>query len=409
MAKQPIDPAAGKTKASTKPAAKSKPAATTKATPKANGKATKSAPASQPKAEAKAPKAKTKEATPTGQEHFIKHLTIENFKSIRHLELQPKRINLFIGRPNTGKSNILEAMSLLGYSEDLAKSIRLNHVLHLWHDKIKDKYIKISTEKTDLQLSYHYEAALQIRIDGLLLVNKDEYKDLRQESGVQKDGKVNNPIRRSTPYSIPIEDWNLASHKPIFYKYEDLKKDILIREYGKLLPNGANLPYLLSASDKLHISANMLLKDDGFQLVPNDEEGELQFIRTDSKRILGFPYLLLADTFKRMVFFQTAILCNEEEILLLEEPEAHSYPPYVSMLASEIAASKTNQFFIATHSPYLLNTIWNAAGGSKEVQIYLTDYKDYETVVRPIPGEDVQFMMENKGDIFLNLDSFFVS
>jgi AAA15 family ATPase/GTPase len=44
---------------------------------------------------------------------FIDHIHILNFKSIRDSEIPDcKRINLIIGRPNVGKSNILEALSL---------------------------------------------------------------------------------------------------------------------------------------------------------------------------------------------------------------------------------------------------------------------------------------------------------
>lgn len=39
-------------------------------------------------------------------------LQIENFKSIRKLDISCKKINLFIGEPNSGKSNIIEAMAL---------------------------------------------------------------------------------------------------------------------------------------------------------------------------------------------------------------------------------------------------------------------------------------------------------
>lgn len=47
-------------------------------------------------------------------ESFIKRISIENFKSLRSCEIVDcKRMNLFIGRPNVGKSNIIEAMSLL--------------------------------------------------------------------------------------------------------------------------------------------------------------------------------------------------------------------------------------------------------------------------------------------------------
>ena len=42
-------------------------------------------------------------------------LEIKNFKSIRELKLDCKRINIFIGEPNTGKSNILESLGLFSY------------------------------------------------------------------------------------------------------------------------------------------------------------------------------------------------------------------------------------------------------------------------------------------------------
>src|SRR5438045_2571377 len=43
----------------------------------------------------------------------INSLKIQNFKSIKDLILEPKRVNVFIGEPNSGKTNIIEAMSLL--------------------------------------------------------------------------------------------------------------------------------------------------------------------------------------------------------------------------------------------------------------------------------------------------------
>jgi len=49
--------------------------------------------------------------------NIINHIEINNFKSIRHLELSEfRKINLFIGRPNVGESNLLEALSLFNAS-----------------------------------------------------------------------------------------------------------------------------------------------------------------------------------------------------------------------------------------------------------------------------------------------------
>jgi AAA15 family ATPase/GTPase len=43
----------------------------------------------------------------------IKTIEIKNFKSIRHQKIEDcRRVNVFIGYPNVGKSNILEALGL---------------------------------------------------------------------------------------------------------------------------------------------------------------------------------------------------------------------------------------------------------------------------------------------------------
>lgn len=47
--------------------------------------------------------------------HFIKDIAIQNFKSIQKVEIKDcSRINIFIGEPNVGKSNILEALAIAG-------------------------------------------------------------------------------------------------------------------------------------------------------------------------------------------------------------------------------------------------------------------------------------------------------
>src|ERR1700744_1416232 len=71
---------------------------------------------------------------------FIKNIEIENFKSIRHQTIDGcKRINVFIGYPNVGKSNILEALSLFSLpylringSRKLTKFIRLKNLQELF-------------------------------------------------------------------------------------------------------------------------------------------------------------------------------------------------------------------------------------------------------------------------------------
>jgi AAA15 family ATPase/GTPase len=46
---------------------------------------------------------------------MITKLIVSNFKSVRQLDIDCKKVNLFIGEPNTGKSNILEALGFIGW------------------------------------------------------------------------------------------------------------------------------------------------------------------------------------------------------------------------------------------------------------------------------------------------------
>ena len=51
---------------------------------------------------------------------MVEQLKIQNYKSIRNLDLPCKKVNVFIGEPNSGKSNIIEALSLL--SQDIVNN-----------------------------------------------------------------------------------------------------------------------------------------------------------------------------------------------------------------------------------------------------------------------------------------------
>ncbi len=68
----------------------------------------------------------------------IKQLEIRNFKSIREIDLACNRVNLIIGEPNVGKSNILEAISL--YSSQYSKNDSKALSEFVRYEKIKDLF-----------------------------------------------------------------------------------------------------------------------------------------------------------------------------------------------------------------------------------------------------------------------------
>ena len=84
---------------------------------------------------------------------MIKRLAVENFKSIRRLELECRRVNVFIGEPNSGKSNLLEALgllSLLAYEGETEAFLRTRDVRHLFHNYNIREDLKIGFDEHKL-------------------------------------------------------------------------------------------------------------------------------------------------------------------------------------------------------------------------------------------------------------------
>lgn len=82
---------------------------------------------------------------------MIKNLSINNFKD---LNLRTKRINLFIGETNIGKSNILETLGLLIWcnylSSDLIEYVRLHGIQNLFYNRLL-VYLEIGTHVTNCE------------------------------------------------------------------------------------------------------------------------------------------------------------------------------------------------------------------------------------------------------------------
>ncbi len=79
---------------------------------------------------------------------MIKRLVIKRFKSIKQITLNCKRINIFIGKPDTGKSNILEVIGFLRhfYYGDLSRFVRLSSMLDLFYYRNTSKPIEITVD-----------------------------------------------------------------------------------------------------------------------------------------------------------------------------------------------------------------------------------------------------------------------
>ena len=141
----------------------------------------------------------------------------------------------------------------------------------------------------------------------------------------------------------------------------------------------------------------------GLRLVlkPNEKLFELQ--KQTDDLVFSFPYSLTSDTLRRIIFYTVAIASNKDSVLVFEEPESNSFPYYTKYLGERIALDETNQFFIATHNPYLLSAIIEKSR-KEDVQVFITYFKDFQTHVKPLTTNQLSELME--ADPFFNIEHF---
>ena len=84
------------------------------------------------------------------------------------------------------------------------------------------------------------------------------------------------------------------------------------------------------------------------------------------------------------------------------------FPPYVSKFTGDIVYDENNnQFFLTTHSPFVLNDLLDNAESS-DLAIYVVSYKKDtgETLIHRMTETDMQEAYQFGYDFFMNINQF---
>jgi len=343
---------------------------------------------------------------------LIKNLHIQNFKSVRDLSLNCDRINIFIGKPNAGKSNILEAVSLLGvnyYSlkdnppKLLETTIRYKSLIHLFNNFNIRNAISITTNNTNVKIeeSKSIESAFRFVSESLVSesTDREEFESIQvyktqTEIQLASDGSI---LGYSTPEMSP---------KPSKIKKYQFAGLIEEKNEGFVLnpPHGNNFYAVIESHPQLRAEISEFLKPNGLEFLLDLENQRLAVIQKTADTLITFPLNLVPDTFQRYIFHLAAIFSNRDSVLLFEEPESHSYGSYIYELAQHILNDEgENQYFITTHNPYFLTPMLQEG---KDVALFVTWFEDYQTHARRLTEEEISGVLNYGMDIFLNLKHF---
>jgi AAA15 family ATPase/GTPase len=374
--------------------------------------------------------------------NHITNLNIYNFKSIKKLDLDNcKRINLFVGKPNVGKSNILEAIALYGAPYSI-KQNQSDVSAYLLSD-----YIRFEQTADLFYDQDYFENKIIINSNigyaGIEFFAKNNvFQFSLGDLNFLKNNFTNDPYSNFSLYEANFRNYiqNSFSLQPFIFpltgsaarissvRYDDISRAGILdylspvkkydfNKYNHVLsnpffafllpPDGKNLFTIAYTSSKLKEEIAEILKEYNleFLMSSNQTLKKIEIQKTIKGVKYAIPYSLIADTLQRYIFHLAAIYSNKESVILFEEPEAHTFPEYITKIAREIIKSETNQFFITSHSPYLVEEIIEKAPGN-DVAVFACFYKDFQTVVRELTSEELSDIKKYDYDIISNIGAF---
>ncbi len=350
-------------------------------------------------------------------------LRVSRFKSIREADLELRRINIVIGPPESGKSNLLEAaasFTLLGQLENYRKSglvksfekggevelRNLSSILRnlLRFNRIEDPFFMFSVDEP---------ASIRLDVDGALKVEYSydpevlwiSYGPIRD-----KTERVFSVRKRRGTLSVSLGRYALLTADELlktlsrvkFYRFSGPKRSV---SWGKELlpPAGENLIHLLSIRGSLREVVSSILSDVGLKLSLERPTGRVKFVRQlETGELLEVPWHLLSDTVRRMIFFLAAMETNEDSFILLEEPEAHAFPYYTKFLAERLAMDRSNSYLITTHNPYFLETLVDKVP-DEDLTVYLARREGGASRYSRVEVSEIRDMIVEGADVFLEL------
>jgi len=316
---------------------------------------------------------------------MINTLIVKNFKSLKQLELDCRNVNILIGKPNTGKSNILESIGIFSIPyANIKEFVRIENMMHLFYDNDLTENIEITTN--DMYCEIKFENGQFLGMGG----NKQE--------------KIFN-FKFNWGYTAEISSSFNGTSPVKFYRFKVISQ-FTRRETNFLLPPmGENLLSILQTNKSLRKTAADVFSEYGLRIVLKPQEYKIEAQKEIEDVIISYPYSMISDTLQRVVFYFVAIETNKNSVIIFEEPEAHAFPYYTKFLAERISMDQTNQYFISTHNPYFLLSVLSKAP-KDNIKIFITYYEDYQTKVRSLTEQELSQILDLDLDVFFNLDQF---
>ena len=319
---------------------------------------------------------------------MLQHLIILNYKSIKEVQMSCRKVNIIIGHPNTGKSNILEALGLFSlYNNEckITELARFQSMHNLFFEHAVHEPVHILTDKHRMRISLRQQFEVLIETqNGTTTRNHELYYDVLGKL-INTDPHYNSPINlyRFAPASI-FPSRRLKNLKP---------------------PHGDNLVMMLIKHEELREEASRIFEQYGYQLAIDATRQSIAVQKITNNLLFSHPYELASRLMQRYIFHLAAIESNKDSIIVFEEPETYASSEFNERIADKITSDKkNNQYFFSTHNSKLLIELLKRMP-HEDIKIYITGYDNYRTTVRAMKDTAYANIVDKSINQIFNLES----
>lgn len=321
--------------------------------------------------------------------NFIKHITLENYKSIKRLDLELKPLNVLIGSNGAGKSNFISFFSLL---QNIIKENLRGYVLDkggcnafLYYGNKSSLSLQFSI-KFGIDYECYYEANLKYTVEDFFRFTFEDFSE-KYNSGVAQSVGYETRIYESQRLLVheietspeeykncSINNYQINGFKAIQpYHFDDTSDTSPLKAKSSnndnlfLRADGQNLSCMIKLIYDKHPDYYRMIVDTIRNVVPDFHEFVIRqnsdFLTLEwfNKNNVDIPWKAhyLSDGSLRFIALAVLLLMPSElqpQVIIIDEPEIGLHPTAINVLSGLIKrASLERQVIISTQSAELLS------------------------------------------------------
>lgn len=357
----------------------------------------------------------------------IDKIIINNYKSIKHLDLDVNRLNVFIGANGSGKSNIISIFKLFNkiYHKGIGEMFTSEGFNSLTYrgskvsKEISGTIIFDNNQYPGNKNSYHFSLVELIDTGGAFFKAENVGFNRKTLSTSDLENWKYSPIgsnilesnlKESTHYyaqytrkafdRFRVYHFHDTSSSSAMKQFSDEFDNFFLREDAKNIASvllNLQLNYPIKYNTIVSLVRLILPSFGDFYLRKDNSSGKVRLLWTNegNDQIMG-PNQFSDGTIR---FICLATVLNQSDMpdtIIIDEPELGLHPTAVNILASMIkTTSLSTQIILATQSPLLLDSF--------ELEDIITvEFRENQSVVqRPDPSRLSVWLEEySLGDIW---------